>query len=81
MTEFCTKVDQRSGEQGFFVSRLPVFTEEESAEIAKSADFIGVNSYTSLMAYPTPPHLIDTSLVGYDYDMDVTTYKDHRWYK
>merc|ERR1712123_522108 len=42
-----TKIDEKSTQQGFEESRLPQFTEEESAMIAGSSDFLGMNFYTS----------------------------------
>lgn len=43
------KVDAKSQAQGFNVSRLPDFTEEESAMIAGSFDFLGLNIYTAYL--------------------------------
>ena len=37
---------------GFEVSRLPQFTEEESAMLAGAFDFIGMNFYTSDIVFP-----------------------------
>jgi len=47
-----TQVDTKSAEQGFEVSRLPEFTEEESTMLAGAFDFIGMNFYTSDVVYP-----------------------------
>ena len=41
------KIDAKSEAQGFPESRLPFFTEEESALILGSSDFLGMNLYTS----------------------------------
>ena len=44
------KIDAKSEAQGFPESRLPSFTEEESAMILGSSDFLGMNLYTSQVA-------------------------------
>ena len=70
-------IDQKSMAQGFEQSRLPSFTEEESAMIAGSADFLGVNMYTSQLVFPMAES-IDT--VSKDNDDDVYQYQDPDWY-
>jgi beta-glucosidase/6-phospho-beta-glucosidase/beta-galactosidase len=49
--------------------------------VAKSADFLGINYYTSGFVYPTPTNQIDLSHYGWIYDSDVTKYQDTKWYK
>ena len=44
------KIDAKSESQGFPESRLPSFTDEESAMILGSSDFLGMNLYTSQVA-------------------------------
>lgn len=73
-------IDMKSEQQGFAQSRLPQFTEEESLEIANSADFLGINYYTSQLVYPTDPEDIDISQMGWQYDTDAKSFQDHRWY-
>ena len=41
------KIDAKSESQGFPESRLPSFTDEESAMILGSSDFLGMNFYTA----------------------------------
>ena len=41
------KIDAKSEAQGFPESRLPSFTEEDSAMILGSSDFLGMNFYTA----------------------------------
>ena len=45
------KIDAKSEAQGFPESRLPSFTEEESAMILGSSDFLGMNFYTAQVAF------------------------------
>ena len=46
------KIDLNSELQGFPESRLPTFTEAESAEIAGAFDFLGMNVYSTDLTYP-----------------------------
>ncbi|XP_063389576.1 myrosinase 1-like [Cydia fagiglandana] len=72
-------VAYKSAEQGFVRSRLPELSAKEVAYIRGSADFFGVNSYTTKMAYR------DASLDGmyatpsYMDDMGVVLVKDQSW--
>merc|ERR1719187_571397 len=72
------KVDEKSQAQGFPASRLPTFTDEERAMIAGSADFLGVNFYTSKMVYHEEADIAD---VSYEADQDLVLYKDPAWYE
>jgi len=47
-----SQIDTKSARQGFEVSRLPQFTEEESEMLAGAFDFIGMNFYTSDIVFP-----------------------------
>ena len=71
------KIDQKSAAQGFSESRLPTFSEEESAMISGSVDFLGVNMYTSQLVYPMmePIDVVDKAN-----DDDVYEYQDPNWY-
>ena len=59
---------------------MPDFTEDESKEIMGSADFLGLNLYTSNLAYPTAKEDIDPSVISWKTDSDVTDLKDPKWY-
>ncbi|XP_063380278.1 myrosinase 1-like [Cydia fagiglandana] len=47
--EFSERVAAKSKAQGYPRSRLPEFTEEEKAYVKGSADFFGINHYSSLL--------------------------------
>ena len=53
-------------------SRLPEFTEEESAMLKGSFDFIGMNLYTSDVVYPEESDIND---ISYYADQDVSTFQ------
>jgi len=67
-------VDEASETDGIFPSRLPTFTEEESAEIKGTWDFLGLNHYTTELAEPN----VDTGS-GWEADQDVRTSQDPSW--
>ncbi len=71
------KVDGKSEAQGYEESRLPTFTEEEAAEIAGTADFLGVNPYTSNLVVPRESDVEHVSILN---DPDVFFYLDETWY-
>ncbi|XP_071511185.1 lactase/phlorizin hydrolase-like [Diadema antillarum] len=75
------KVAQKSAAQPQFnQSRLPEFTAEEKAYIKQTADFFGLNTYTSSLALPVPE--VNVSLrVSYWLDQDVLSFKDPAWPK
>jgi hypothetical protein len=56
---------------------LPTFTAEEVAEIAMSADFIGINHYTASVVSPKESSIND---VSYWADSDTADYQDSTWY-
>ena len=56
-----TKIDAKSEAQGFNESRLPTFTVNETAEISGSADFLGINHYTSHLTRPFESDIEDVS--------------------
>ena len=72
-----SKIDEKSSAQGFEESRLPHFTDEESAIIQGSADFLGLNIYTSFVVYPEQS---DLSVVSFYSDQDLQSYQDDTWY-
>merc|ERR1712211_110555 len=71
------KIDAKSEAQGFEESRLPTFSEEDSAMILGSSDFLGMNFYTAQIVYPeaSGPELVD-----FYADPDVGSYQDETWY-
>ena len=71
------KIDDKSEAQGFEESRLPHFSDEDSAMILGSSDFLGINFYTANYAYPETSDLAD---VSWSADMDVGSYQDETWY-
>lgn len=77
------RIDELSHQQGFTRSRLPVFTAEEIKMIHKSADFFGINSYTSVLVtsnndqenpagHPVP---------SFFHDMGIIETQDENWPK
>jgi len=71
------KIDAKSAAQGFEESRLPTFSEEDSAMILGSSDFLGMNFYTAQIVYPEAS---DPELVDFYADPDVGSYQDETWY-
>jgi len=71
------QVDRKSEQQGFPVSRLPVFTEDQANMVANSSDFLGINFYTSEMVYPLDEGYDE---VSYHKDDDAELYRDPTWY-
>lgn len=59
------KIAARSKEQGFPVSRLPNLSEEEIDYIHGTADFFGLNTYSTYAVYNNGS-LADTSETGYN---------------
>ncbi|CAG5121823.1 unnamed protein product [Candidula unifasciata] len=70
MKEF---VANASASEGLATSRLPGFTPQEKQRINGTADFLGLNHYTSNVAYEGP------SGEGYYGDQRVVTYKNPDW--
>lgn len=71
------QIDAKSEAQGFQESRLPHFSDEESAMILGSSDFLGMNFYTSEVVYPETSDISDVSFYA---DQDVRTYQDETWF-
>lgn len=63
--------------QGFSVSRLPELTKEEKALIHGSADFMGLNHYTTYLVEHKPGNVAD---ISYDSDCDVKQMVNNCWY-
>lgn len=72
-----TRVAERSAKEGFSESRLPAFISEEIHYIKGSADFFGVNHYTSYVArYQAEP---DIGEPKFEYDMGFYKYQNESW--
>jgi len=72
-----SKIDDKSEEQGFVESRLPQFSDEDSAMILGSSDFLGMNFYTSAIVYP---EIADINDVSFYSDQDVSSYQEEAWF-
>lgn len=71
-------IGRKSAAAGLQQSRLPVFTSEELDELKGSADFFGLNFYSS--EYVKEQIYPDT-LVGYDTDKNTAAFQDkENWY-
>ncbi|XP_046643168.1 lactase-phlorizin hydrolase-like [Daphnia pulicaria] len=71
------KIGEKSAQQGFNQSRLPEFTAEQKLLVQGSADFLGINHYTSLLTVNQPSNIND---VSYESDQDLYSYYDSSWY-
>nr|CAH0099623.1 unnamed protein product [Daphnia galeata] len=71
------KIGEKSAQQGFNQSRLPEFTAEQKLLVKSSADFLGINHYTSLLTVNRPSDIND---ISYESDQDLYSYYDPSWY-
>ncbi|XP_038072995.1 lactase-phlorizin hydrolase-like [Patiria miniata] len=74
-----TEIGAKSAYQGFSQSRLPPFTDMEKEFIKGTADFFGLNQYTTMYVTNTT---VDDSLpsqASYLTDRGVYTYRDPAW--
>ena len=71
-------IGERSAQQGFKESRLPEFTKEEKRIIAGSADFFGLNHYTTGLAYNTFAPA-NPATVSYQDDGETGADADYTW--
>ncbi|XP_077982899.1 cytosolic beta-glucosidase-like [Glandiceps talaboti] len=72
------QIMEKSIAQGLSVSRLPAFSAAEKELIRGTADFLGVNYYTTMLVSawrsdPWPP--------GYEEDQDLRAWQDDKWPK
>lgn len=63
------RIANRSYAEGFQRSRLPVFTSEEISLLRGSADFLGLNHYSSQTAY----HINEPEIGEPSYNTDLGT--------
>ena len=82
---YCYKVNRaffqitlKSARQGFLHSRLPEFSAEDQTEIAKSADFLGINHYIVNLVFPKEGNI---DVVSYFEDSDTGSIQDSSWYR
>lgn len=74
---FIDRIAERSGLEGYRKSRLPAFTNEEIKYIKGSADFLGLNHYTTRYAENIPePEIGEPS---WENDMRVRQVVNESW--
>ncbi len=71
------KISEKSAQQGFNQSRLPEFTDDEKLLVANSADFFGLNHYSTTLIEDAPS---DIQLVDYYADQDIRGSYKPSWY-
>uniref|UniRef100_A0A0S7EH84 Putative glycosyl hydrolase n=1 Tax=Chrysomela populi TaxID=154003 RepID=A0A0S7EH84_CHRPP len=72
-------IQRRSLAQGLTKSRLPEFTPEEIEYVKGTADFLGLNTYSSMLVQPRK--YTDVSAMGNEYDSEVEEWYDDSWPK
>ena len=78
ITQRCNQIRAKSLAAGLPQSRLPVFTAQELVDLKGSADFFGLNFYTSEYV---GEQIYPSNLVGYDTDKDTYSVQDkENWY-
>lgn len=73
-----TRIDNYSSLQGYAHSRLPTFTPEEVDYIRGTADFLGLNHYTSHLSTLSENQTPDDN-PSYDNDLGVVLTADPAW--
>lgn len=74
-----TNIATKSAEQGYSQSRLPELTSSEVALIQGSADFLGVNAYTTKLAYRDASFDGSYMVPSYMDDMGAVLIKNISW--
>lgn len=74
------RIDYNSKQQGFKESRLPRFTTKEKAILQGSADFLGLNHYTSKLA-SMPMSEKASEMTSYEIDRSFDISFDPKWPK
>uniref|UniRef100_A0A2A4IUI6 Beta-glucosidase n=1 Tax=Heliothis virescens TaxID=7102 RepID=A0A2A4IUI6_HELVI len=72
------RVDNMSREQGYKQSRLPYYTNEELKSLQGSADFLGINHYTTFLATSSPMEPF-WSIPSMDHDTAVRLEVNEAW--
>lgn len=72
------RIDKRSEAQGYLISRLPKFSDDEIEDIKGTYDFLCINAYTSVYTRNDPVEA-DMDIVSRDSDMKLITYFDDTW--
>jgi beta-glucosidase/6-phospho-beta-glucosidase/beta-galactosidase len=71
------RIDERSAAQGYAVSRLPKFTDEEIEYIKGTHDFVAVNYYSG--TYAQWIEEADINDVSYNNDLNILVFPDDDW--
>ncbi|XP_068894408.1 myrosinase 1-like [Tenebrio molitor] len=71
------RIDERSAAQGYEISRLPKFTDEEIEYIKGTHDFMALNLYTA--TYAEAIEESDINNVGYYTDLNINQFVDEDW--
>lgn len=72
-----TRIAERSKQEGFSDSRLPVFTKDEVEYIKGTYDYVGLNHYTTqLVAHKEEESISNPSVSK---DIGVNAYYDPHW--